>query len=573
MADQFTYEKSKQSELEMEPFVQKQVLYVIDQNNGAYNGQVQIDTAPLANAGKYADYSQAYFQIPLVVRLSATSASAQDVSIQTLQSAFAAGLKSGYFNLIHSMSVEYNNTSVVQLTPYTNFFTNYKLLTSFSKDDLDKYGSLLGFYPDSTISTEYGAQAAPDTRGHGSLNNKNLPQWAPDVFSFNSVAIAQTNWGYYTRQVRTTALTPATLPTSSFTTAALMGSVGQNYFVLGTAGNVDSKIWYVLATIRLKDVADFFEKLPLTKGAFIRFIINTNTASHGIRATVAGGVLTDIACTSNIITGGSTPLLLANGDTTGNGFEEIAAACVALGNNTYDFTLAVSIARDSTLSLSHPTLQNCRLYVPVYQMTPEAEKSYLARDKVKKVVYHDIYNYQTDVSISAGIGQYNVLLTNGIPNIKSVVIIPYAAASANNTANGAQAISPYGSPFASEPSTTTPLIQFTNSNIQISGANVFTSNELYDFQQFSDELSSANAINGGKMTGLSSGLISFDMFEWNYRYFVCDVSRRLPSEDNVPKSVQISGTIQSSLSAIQLMVFVEFAREIKIDVSTGQLLA
>jgi hypothetical protein len=34
-------------------------------------------------------------------------------SIQNLDSSFAVGLKSGYFNFIHSISVEYNNTSVV----------------------------------------------------------------------------------------------------------------------------------------------------------------------------------------------------------------------------------------------------------------------------------------------------------------------------------------------------------------------------------------------------------------------------------------------------------------------------
>jgi hypothetical protein len=101
---------------------------------------------------------------------------------------------------------------------------------------------------------------------------------------------------------------------------------------------------------------------------------------------------------------------------------------------------------------------------------------------------------------------------------------------------------------------------------------MFIQNELYDFEQFTNELQSVNAINGGLVTGLTSGLISETDFQYMYRYYICDVSRRLPAEDRVPKSVQILGQSVCQ-QPITLYTFIEFEREIEIDLITGQKLA
>jgi hypothetical protein len=103
--------------------------------------------------------------------------------------------------------------------------------------------------------------------------------------------------------------------------------------------------------------------------------------------------------------------------------------------------------------------------------------------------------------------------------------------------------------------------------------NTFVQNELYNFENFTNELSHINAINGGQTDGLNSGLIGFEQFINNYRYYVCDLSRRLPAEDRVPKSIQILGTILSQLSSVTLYCFIEFEKEISIDLETGAKLA
>jgi hypothetical protein len=58
------------------------------------------------------------------------------------------------------------------------------------------------------------------------------------------------------------------------------------------------------------------------------------------------------------------------------------------------------------------------------------------------------------------------------------------------------------------------------------------------------------------------------MFSKLYRYYYGNCSRILPSEEGVSRSVQIIGQNMSQ-SIIDLMVFVEFQREIVIDVATG----
>ena len=88
-------------------------------------------------------------------------------------------------------------------------------------------------------------------------------------------------------------------------------------------------------------------------------------------------------------------------------------------------------------------------------------------------------------------------------------------------------------------------------------------------------------LNGSLTTSLASGLIGKEDFEFLYRYYYGNVSRSLPSEDGVAKSIQILGTISppttnavlTAVPNVNFMVFVEFEREITIDVRTGARIA
>lgn len=575
MSDAFIYDDSSEPQITIEPFVQKQWVYALDQNGNSYSGgQILLDTSSLSNSGKYVAYQEAFFVIPIVMRLSATSANAQISSIRTARSAFAAGLKSGYFQFLYSATVEYNNTSVVQLVPNLHHYVNYKLLTTFSQESLEKYGSLIGFYPDSFLSSKYGAQTVVDANGHGVLNNRNLPQFPATTYTWDAVTDKANNEGYFTRQ-KNCALDPVVpAAIATFMSPSQAGQYGLNLFRLGTGADIDSKYWFITAIVRLKDMADFFDKLPLVKGAFIRFTLNLNLATHNFNVTTNGGSVTDVSVQQNILTNGNTPLMITNASQPGNGFYELGSLLGAAGNGTYSFSLTANVGRDPQTLIQHPTFSGCRLYAPLYTFNPVQEEAYLSLNKIKAVRYHDLYNYTIDVTCSGTPGslqgQVTSLLTNGVPNPQYLIIVPFVGAGSNNTGTNTGAISAYGSPFASEPGTSSCGITLTDLNIQVSGVNIFTSNQNYSWENFTEELATNNAINGGQVDGLNSGLISYAQWNNNYRYYTVNLSRRLPAENAVPKSIQVTATVLSgSIERVQLQCYLVWGREIAIDLETG----
>jgi hypothetical protein len=62
------------------------------------------------------------------------------------------GFKNGYWKMINSMSVEFNNQTIVQSTPFLNVFRSFKAHTSFSESDVISHGNELGYALDTPSS-------------------------------------------------------------------------------------------------------------------------------------------------------------------------------------------------------------------------------------------------------------------------------------------------------------------------------------------------------------------------------------------------------------------------------------
>jgi hypothetical protein len=189
------------------------------------------------------------------------------------------------------------------------------------------------------------------------------------------------------------------------------------------------------------------------------------------------------------------------------------------------------------------------------------ETSYLS-NPIKKIVYTDIYQYAVP-NIPSG-NTFNQLITNGIANIKSVLLIPFWVQESPSFP-----ISPILSPWDTAGSgTTSPLCLIGNFQLQISGQNMLYNQYQYTYNEWLQQLYGCNSINGSQTDGLTSGLISQVDFETSYCYYYVDCSRLLPIEELVPKSVQILGQNFSS-QAIQLFVYVNYGVEISLDILTG----
>jgi hypothetical protein len=578
--DNLVFEDSISSEVSQSEFISKKWVYVNDINNGNYSSQIIIDSTPLANAGGYVNWAEGYIAMPLVVSLVGTAGSIGTDANSNLSN-HSWAFRNGFWHIINSMSIEFNNQNIVQQTPFLNVFRSFKAHTSFSLDDLQQ-GYSIGYSPDSAGTWEFDNSAGNKVAGEGLANNRDAPFLQATTTATNATAITQINLSSYAQ-----ASNPSNVGAGSqfaynegvakrgewYCYSPQVASKGQES-VMGKdacdavfrayklprtkTGSDNVASWTVMAKLRLKDLCHYFEKCPLLKGSTMRFLINTNQTTtkftKAIQTTSATtGVITESTFTDGTVSvssqGLTNPLMVVSG-AIGQG-----SALLPSG----DYTLSVSIYQDTVNNIKGGN-NPVRLYAPVYKMNPIAEQRYLSLAPTKRVEYCDIFQYQFS-NVGAG-ESFNFLVSNGIPNIQSVLVIPFITPASNGTS-----FNTLLSPFTTSGATPDPC-PLNNFNILISGVNLFLNNQLYDYEQFLQELSSSNQLNGGLTTGLASGLISESDFSRGMRYYYGNASRMLPSEEGVSRSVQILG-VNQSLVAVNLMVFVEFKKSMTIDISTG----
>jgi hypothetical protein len=717
MGDHLIYEDAISTELyTSSEFVKKQWLFVNDNNQGNYASQIVLDTTSLSNSGAWMGWSESFILMPLVLQFeTATTQTTTAVpgtgninifnTVMTADACYdwVVGLKNGYWQMMHSLTVEFNNRNVVQQVPFLNVYCSFRNLTSWSKADLENWGQLCGFYPDTADSwlfnnkpnnTAIETNNVLGSSGIGISNNRNCEYVS--ISNFNDVyASGSTNatngagnatsgaipssFNFTTRctvpnasvrmlfnkglQIRQSWLNYSTvaptdadlgnfLPPLEYEQATANGapntpigrvgsftiqsaSANQAILLNPTASaqtfqaNIsspsdNSRAITIPAIIRLKDVCNFFEKVPLLKGSTMRLYINTNqcffTAQYingQLLATtpVAGtvGSITEgpfsavgITVAPQILGGGGTnPIMLASNDLGQGGYNcspynlaNSAPTADNLQNNLANYIppnvmtvkVGVSIAKCQFQSQFPSSgtqaciIQQCRLYCPAYTLSPIAEQQLLSLSPTKEILYEDIFQY----SFSQQSGTFNILVSNGVPNIKQVIVIPFLSATSNGVStqytgvfSSTNNITPVGmpmlststllSPFATSGATPDP-ITIQNFQILISGTTLFQAPTIYGFEEFYEQVVSINQLNGSLTTGLGSGLIGYDQWQHLYRYYVGDASRILPSEEGMARSVQIQGTLPYAQGGqlVDIMVFIVYEKKITVNVSTGQ---
>ena len=655
MCDKLVFDLSQEVEGSPNVFIRKDWINILDNQNQSYqNNQSIIDTSQLSNSNKYMSYREAYCAVPLL--LSMTTPSNTDNTVAPGggigQADYSIGLKNWFGQIIHTFTLDYNGTTIIQQTPFCNMWNTFKLLTTLSYGDIVTQGSTIGFYPDTSSSWLFQQP-----------NNTPVANTEPSQASFNGLFVcnndlelinttSSSNFSSIGQRYLCDASQSgssginmvneanALQGTSIAAAIALGGNRGltkriqyinynpeistgsqTTYGELGVSAAACNQIWKsyiseqidggngqsglmqisVMATIYLKHIHSFFNMIPLLKGVFMKLTFNLNNASSTITVspfvagTVNGAINAQVSSistySSTVPVGGVNPLHIPSFRT--GSFNAQGGRVVASGTivypvqaqtmqqaGTYWYNLSVGARSlginpnttnlSSTLAQHEGTLsKSVYLYVPAYTFNPVFEQAYLS-DPVKQIKYTDIYAYQ--VSNVPPSNPFNNLITNGIANIKSVLIIPFF--SQNNTAassdvNFSLPSPQYQSPF--DPAgcgCTAPMVTLGNFNIQVSGQNAIYNTQRYTFEEFNNQLYGQYAVNGGLTDGLTSGLIGFDDFKQSYCYYYVNVERMLPVEQSVPKSIQILGT-NFSTQTIDLFCFVEYGVEINVDLTTG----
>ena len=95
---------------------------------------------------------------------------------------------------------------------------------------------------------------------------------------------------------------------------------------------------------------------------------------------------------------------------------------------------------------------------------------------------------------------------------------------------------------------------------------------MYGFEEFLQEVRGSNAINGGLLLSLFSGLLSQNDWENAYRYCYVDLSRGISqSNDDMARSIQVSFT-NAAAYVFDYIFIIGFEKSITILTSTGALI-
>ena len=681
MSDKLVFDLAQEIEGSPNVFVRKDWINILDNQNQNYNNnQSVIDTSQLSNSNKYMSYREAYFSIPLLLTLGLTAsevvagtgvtgvnASATALTDFSTGNDYAIGLKNWFGQIIHSFTLDYNGTTVLQQTPYINVWNSFKLMTSLSMADVLTQGVTIGFYPDdwnsfSVVPTaKTSVSRGYSTSGTGTCNSNN-PPIAPFLVTKGN-AFGLNNIGMFKRQQNinfdfasnTGAFITGAGAVGNAVSGATYGSLisqpdfkqtWKNYIsarstqaTVGVASPVTSANangnggliqFSIVATVYLKHVHSFFNMCPLLKGVFMKMTMNLNNTSSTIIAssvgTVASNAVASMTPASLICTNVQNPqagintIMFASGTTNLYTDTQVApvtmsfpggsrglfgtGAVVATGADAtqvlcnIQYTANISVGAtilNQTLNSAYPSTvgnlsKSIYLYIPAYTFNPVFEQAYLS-NPVKQIKYTDVYQYQV-LNVASG-QMFNNLLTNGIANVKSVLIMPFYSATTTGTVDFPTIVAgsgnglllsvpqmsintglPSGQPVWQSPfdpagtGCSSPLCAITNFNIQVSGQNAIYNIERYNFEQFNNQLYGQNAVNGGLTDGITSALIDRQAFDMEYCYYYVNIERMLPVEETVPKSIQILGQNYSSRN-LDLYCFIEYGNSISIDALTG----
>ena len=579
MCDKLVFDLSQEVEGSPSVFLKRDWLNILDNQNANYNSnQSVIDTSQLSNSNKFMSYREAYILCPMLLTCASTSpafaASAGFLPFTTGNSADnAIGLKNWFGQMIHSLTLDYNGTTIIQQTPWCNMWNSFKLMTSFSWADVASQGATIGFYPDDPTAFSFNTIASASPAGQGVCNNTN--SWrVPTLNQFNNYNSGCGNMGLTKRMsyinYDDAGASGGGTTYTNMLTAAAAGQVWKSYVstkINGVNGANQGVIQIsVMATIYLKHLHSFFSLCPLLKGAYMKMTLNLNNTTTNFTSAAVGGALTINSVTNAV--GGVNPMMIASADAL-NG----SATVFGVGTYTYNVSIGATCL-DPTLAAiagvgTGGVARSIYLYVPSYTFNPVFEMSYLS-SPVKSIKYTDIYQYQV-LNVPASGGQINSLLTNGIADIKSILIIPFYSTA---TAGAGGTELPVGMPVYQSPfdpagcGATSPLIQLTNFNVVVSGQNAIYNTQRYSFEEFNNQFYGVNAVNGNMTDGLASGLINREGFDLEQGFYYLDLSRMLPVEQSVPKSVQLIGQ-NAGAKPLDFWCFIEYGVQVDLDILTG----
>ena len=546
--DEYVYDNSLESQHSEAPKMsEKYYIRAPDTNGGSYSsGQINWNMPSFSTQDGFLSLRDSFLEIPYQITLDS------DIDFDTeAKNTFACGLKGGFHQLLHSLSVTLDNNQILNFTEFSGIPIQFKIMSKFSQDDVNNLADTIDFSMDNEASIGYSDVV-------GETNNDIKPAAFDPAAGFES---GQVNDGLLKR-MRKTSYTATATEEAKFTSLALNLNKKKSYYTRKTAKQLQYNIMVILPLKFL--TTDLFDKIPLSKGMFLRISLNMHQSKTTWKSG-ATGTITEITATSQhgVCPAVITPFQSGLGQT----------------GNAAVYTLQSGIVKTQS-STDTPLGSVCNFVGAFYRMTPKAEELYLSSNPVKRISYTDVaYNSLLGVNPSQSI-QFQI--NNSVSKPRWLLIHTSLSSRINGSsgatdttfANGNTlgAFSTLNSPFSSSPATTLKSASITNLNIRVGGVNHYKQNNVnYSYEMYLNEIRTAGSIQGGEELGLSSGILSEKQWSEGYGYIFVDLSRSVnAAQDTMPRSVEIVGT-NNSLNMVDLMCWIGYEKQIDLNVSTGKL--
>ena len=503
----------------------KKWTYITDStsNSGSFgSGQIQFDLSTLASQAQWISLAEAAIEFPVKI-VARTAGVASGVVTAGIHSTI---IKNGWHHWISSSQLLIDGQTLQAAQPCENVAAQWRILSSWSQDELVKQGPTCGFALDdmttgssvSALGIETGlANAAADLfltpgKGFDSLNTKT---GVPSLLLVNKGAIDRaqiTNNNIVATTLQGTVLAPTGMKTAgrSNVTAATSG--------VGAAAVVYTAFY--MATVRLKDICDL-SQFPLTKNLRGYLYLNFNAAT--VNFTANSGVVTGL--TTNINSGQTCPFLV----------NVQAAAATGLGTNGNANPITVVGSVDGTntdaIGSAGALLTSARLVVPYYNANPMADAALSQSNKFFTTLEKMYFTFDV-----AAAGTSNITITSGVSNPKRIVMLPTL-----KRLGGSSIDQPEQSPFDTVPGTSGPFATMNNLQVFVANQSIYQSPIQYDYEQFLQEQSQVGE-SGNMSNENTSGLLSEQLWVQNHRFYTVDIGRRMDADDGSSKSVQVSYT-------------------------------
>jgi len=552
--DNFIYEVSMEDQTQQNTIEQQQWIFSNDSNNNNYSSnQIVFDLTSFYNVSSLIDWKSAYIQIPLI---SVVDITANTGDLNLLNNIYC--LKNGFNNIINSIQVECSNSTVQQIANNLNYYNNFKVYTSKSKDWFNTAGPSAGYYGlDDPNSWAFSTDTSVLKKGFGSMNNNPTP---------DNISSTNGNMSVYNRLNSFLRYSTATDTTGNGADNLLditdTKKMVQDVLDNGLSANKTKKLYYHNAIIRLGDISDFFDKIGLAR-CYVRLIINVNVGYYEMTTSTTGVLGTAFTINNLNTTKGSfsyntCPFMI--NPNIGNSYTNATGIRAAIG--------IVKVLDSAGTSYQH-NLSACRVYAPQITLNPEKEKIYRMNNSQKMIVWNDIFSTSV-LNVNPG-DTANYVISNGISRLVGVLAVPFINAKSNVGALNVGQAPPQLLPFGSEPSTTSPLMSLYNYNIVVGGKYLLPSNLIFNFNTFIDQFMGVNSLNGGAFVSgdLCSGSIDYNMWSNCYRYYYLDAERKNEA-DVSPKSIAAQFSNLNKV-IIDVYFFVIFKKVAMLDVVSGQL--